>query len=106
MLPTAEVNFYDIETNRWMSLPNLGQPRFSATLIESGGCLFCFGGQNSDPSGRHYTLASIEKLDLEREGAEWEPLECKLPSKGSQFGAISIKPREVVIFGGWEKSHG
>ena len=101
--PTNDVEVYDIKDNTWSHLPNLNQPRFSASIIQSGDALYCFGGQDTDQQTKHFSLSSIEYLDLSQSNAQWEVLGVDLPWKSCSPGAIQTKKNEILIFGGWDQ---
>jgi hypothetical protein len=102
--PTNYVERYNIDTDEWVELPPLNQPRFSCSIIQNGNLLFAFGGEDTDASGAHFALKSIEVLDLSEEGASWETLSAKLPFKACSAGAITLGPNQILIFGGWAKN--
>ena len=101
--PTNDVEVYDIEQDEWTELPSLNQPRFSATIISSGTELFCMGGQDTDQTGKHFSLNSIEWIDLSQDDCAWEVSKPKLPWKTCSPGAMSLRTREILIFGGWNE---
>ena len=105
-MATNECEVFDLTKKKWNKLPNLNQPRFSASLIVwENTDAYCFGGVDNDPKDpvKFSTLKSIETLRLTEEGWEWEVLKISLPYKTSSPGAISLGHRAFVVFGGWNK---
>lgn len=103
---TNECEVFDVNKKKWSQLPNLNQPRFSASLIVcENQDIYCFGGVDNDSKDptKFLTLKSIETLSLSGEGKEWEVLKLTLPYKTSSPGAISLGHRSFVVFGGWNK---
>lgn len=103
---TNEVEMFDVSTRKWSRLPDLNQPRFSASLIScENEDLYCFGGVDNDPKDptKFFTVKTIETLDLIDESATWEILKLQLPYKTSSPGAISLGHKSFVVFGGWNK---
>jgi len=101
--PTNVCEVYSIETDTWSSIDDISQPRFSASVVENDKELFLFGGQDTSSSSDHYNLKSIEWIDLKAENPTWEVLAEELPFAAAFSGAIALHPREVLIFGGWDK---
>lgn len=103
---TNECEVFDVAKKKWSPLPQLNQPRFSASLIVcENQDIYCFGGVDNDSKDptKFLTLKSIETLNLSEEGKEWEVLKLTLPYKTSSPGAISLGHRAFVVFGGWNK---
>ena len=100
-MATNEWEVFDTIKKKWSKLPNLNQPRFSASLIVwENTDVYCFGGVDNDPKDpvKFITLKSIETLNLTEEGKEWETLKITLPYKTSSPGAISFGHRAFVVF--------
>lgn len=103
--PTNVCEIFSIETGAWSSIDDISQPRFSASVIENNQELFLFGGQDTSSSSEHYNLKSIEWIDLKSENPTWEVLAEELPFAAAFSGAIALHPREILIFGGWDKQN-
>ena len=102
--PTNVCEIYSVENDSWSSIEDLCQPRFSASVIENNNELFVFGGQDTvNETAEHYNLKSIEWIDLNSENPKWEVLSEELPFASAFSGAIALHPREILIFGGWDK---
>lgn len=64
---TDKCEYYDIESDNWVSLPSLSEPRFSHTLcVFNDEWLFAFGGFNKDQN----LLTKIERYDISTEKAK------------------------------------
>ncbi len=93
-------NLYSHE-NEWEELPCINQPRFSCSVIQHGDNLYCFGGQDTDATGSHFPLKSIEVLRLGDD--HWESMATKLPFNTCAPGVITLGEGQLLLFGGWDK---
>ena len=61
---TKHCERYIVAQDTWKRLPELKEPKFSATLcfFANGGTLYCFGGLSKAGPGQFQPLSSIERL--------------------------------------------
>ncbi|CAG9325957.1 unnamed protein product [Blepharisma stoltei] len=88
----STVEAYNIEKNKWTSLPQLIYPRVNSSAAVNGSSIYVCGGTG---------ISSIEKFDINQE--EWILLDLVLPGSISSSGLFSIN-QSIMIFGGQDES--
>jgi hypothetical protein len=75
---------FDLKTLEWIEMPNMKKERFGPGVFASsiGNVLYAFGGQEN----------SVERILLDKEGAEWTELEVELPDQIANKYGFSILP--------------
>lgn len=98
---------YDVESNTWSALPNLGTKRnFHTTIAFDNAALYVVAGFNG---GQRTNL--IEKLDLKKVNLRvgWETLNLKIKENTNWIclegcGLYTISNQHILIFGGFTTS--
>lgn len=101
---TDEVARYSPETNSWEALPSLPEPRSSHDAIVLGGKLYVVGGWQLAGNGNTTWHKTAWSLDLDKEGAQWEPLpDVPFVRRALALAAFNGK---LYVLGGMEEQGG
>ena len=98
---TDEVEMFDIQADKWTTLPKLNEKKSMVSLFcHNNEYLYCLGGYDKQNSSSPF-FDTIERLSLKDGAQKWEFIEAKLPYKVASVGCVPVNSNEVLIVGGW-----
>lgn len=99
---SASCHVYSIEKDEWAELPALKEAVYSVscTVFKEDKQLLALGGIDANDD----LVRTIQRLNLERQGAEWEVLNVQLPTANSNMGLHLVSKDGLIVFGGWNQN--
>lgn len=92
----SHCEYYDIEKNVWIELPELNEKRCGLSACSIGAMIYAIGGWNQD------YLNVIERLNTSAKKNKWEELNLGALKPVQLVGAAGINDNEILIFGGYQ----
>ena len=99
---SATCHVYSIEQDQWTELPALQEAVYSVScsVFKEEKQLLALGGIDAKDD----LVKTIQRLDLQKEGAQWEVLNVQLPTANSNMGLHLVSRDGLIVFGGWNQN--